>query len=102
MATDKPKTEEALDINDIPDLDIDIQVDIDALTLDDLEMLSIMGEGSAKEQESIPGYQIIRFIKRVGGEELGKRPQHELASIIKAISLQIKEIQDPEDSRGKN
>ena len=89
-------------LDDVEDLDIDIIIDVDAWTLDDLEMLSVMGEGSQEEQESIPGYQIIRFIKRVGGEELGKRPRADLLPIIKAISLQIQEIQDPEDSRGKN
>lgn len=99
-----PNKKEIVELTEeeIPVLDFDLVVDIEALTLDDLELLSIMSEGSEREQQKIPGYQLIRFIKRLGGAELGNRPQAELVPILKEIARQINEIQDPEDSRGKN
>ena len=82
--------------------DIDIRIDMDSLTLDDLELVSIISEGTEEDREAIPGFMIIRFLKRVAGDQVGKLGQDEIEPLMRLISDEIIATQNPEGPQGKN
>lgn len=82
--------------------DIDIQIDLDELTLDDLELVSIISEGTEEDRQSIPGFKIIRFLKRIAGDQIGQLSQDEIEPLMQIVSDEIMAVQNPEGPQGKN
>lgn len=82
--------------------DINVVIDLDALTLDDLELVSILSEGTEEDRAGVPGYKIIQFLKRVAGDVVGQLGQEEIEPLMTQIAEAIKETQNPKGPQGKN
>ena len=95
--TDKKKVEKVVEEVVEEVVTVEVEVDTDRMTLDDLEMISMYDDG-----QDVPEWKMTQFLKRVCVTEgIGSTPVKEIESLVTAIFAAIEAQSEPE-VKGKN
>ena len=73
---------------------LEITIDIDQMTIGDLELLERAGQSELKMTE------LIDFLDRVVEEDVRTLPITELGNIVKALNAAVGEASNPETAEG--